>query len=666
MNMPRTMNQPTKQEGVRPTGDYWPAGWGGLAATFVLQLALYLVVFNAGVFADFGIANDYSIFLYDNRHCCLGFPETSHLFWLGRPLGGFILGFQLTFLDDINSFAWARLASSILGALTASYVVHLLRRDSRGCGDIAVLFTVLVFMLPAGLIAILWITTFVPCTIAIALAAVAYDLIRGERSRGGARRRIRLVGGVAALVASFLIYTPSACFYLVFTAWRAYFAADENRATRLRRAISDFILIAVISVAYFVAVKLATPPMMKHLFGEGRRSRPAGAYRLEFTSDVGRIATAFYEYVRAASELWLVGWSSLLSPLLFVALLVLAAVVYRRRGAEVAQRVVPTTIAVLAAIGVVSVPFVLSVGGGFSARNLLVPSALILVLVFVALHAVSGIWLARLAGLAMVVVASLAAMPRIAATVENASRELAAVRTALAPADADTSEILVRLPPSGDQFVDTPLYREFGHLASNSSLNLGLIRGVLRERGLDPDRVRIDIAPWGAPDHVDVSGRALVVDLTVAGYRGAATGRAKHIPWTVSVAPQSGCCSPVFAFDGEPGSFWEADTGFPVALELGFPSACFPLRGYRILAPFTEFDRAPRSWRLLGTTAAGSVIMLDSRVDESPWRSNEARIYSLDQSTCVSTLRFEFTTGHDPRILRIAAIDLARQGEDER
>lgn len=629
----------------------------------MVQLALYLIIFNSTLLDHFGIANDYSIFVYENGKCCSGFPETTHLYWIGRPLGGFLLNVHLMFLDGIASFRWARIASVVLGAAIASFFVCQLQRDSRP-GNGALWFGALVFSLPSCLIYILWLTNFVPGFVAIAFATLAYALLHrtvapsDTRSRRGAR-----LGGIAALLASFLIYPPNALCYLLLTCWHAYFGARGDLRERLRRVVLDFGLIAGISIAYFLLVKLLAAPLMKLLFGQGARMRPGGIYRVELTRDIGRALRLLFDYTAASAELWLVGWSAAFSGLATIAAILIGVLVWRRRSRQDGEtaHAALAALAAVVAMPIAAAPFVLATGGIFAARNLLVPAGLTVFLVFLALHLAlrSGVFRTG-AFAAITAVAVIASIQRAAASAENAGRELAFVRHALAAANAQTALIVVRTPPFGDRIVERTLYKDFGHIAVNRGLNEGIIRGVLRERGLDPARVEIALVPWGTPEPDFKTERRLLVDFAEAGFRAARELAPTVTRWRVRAAAGNPCCAAPFAFDQQPDTFWETSIGFPVWLELDFPEACMQLRAYSFTNTVNDHDRAPRGWRLLAVERSGEAVPIDSRSDEPAWRAAESRRYDLTRPVCASALRFEFDAGHHAALLRIAEIGLQR------
>src|ERR1017187_7708416 len=75
---------------------------------FVVTSALFLLIFAPSLFLDFGVYNDYWLWSYNHHKCCFSFPETAHLFWVGRPLGALLLNLHFLSLDTAGDLSAGR------------------------------------------------------------------------------------------------------------------------------------------------------------------------------------------------------------------------------------------------------------------------------------------------------------------------------------------------------------------------------------------------------------------------------------------------------------------------------------------------------------------------------------------------------------------------------
>ena len=93
--------------------------------------ALIAVPFVITFVLDFGFHNDYSTFSYDNHRCCLGYPETQHLFVIGRPLGAVLLNVFLLPFSSIHEFIYGRVFSVLTLCVLWWLTYRIFRRNSN-------------------------------------------------------------------------------------------------------------------------------------------------------------------------------------------------------------------------------------------------------------------------------------------------------------------------------------------------------------------------------------------------------------------------------------------------------------------------------------------------------------------------------------------------------
>src|ERR1039457_1968009 len=195
----------------------------------VVISALFILIFAPSLFQDFGIFNDYWIWSYNHHQCCIYFPETSHLFWIGRPLGALLLNLHFLWFDKARDLSVGRAVSLLFLMGTLGIAATLFQRSLNVGRHTAWALSTLVFLLPASLLYVLWLTNFVPGTLNVFLATLAYFLVdRSYSAHRVSKRRLLAAFGYSLLLLSFYIYPPTSYFFLVFTAARVVFSAGEE------------------------------------------------------------------------------------------------------------------------------------------------------------------------------------------------------------------------------------------------------------------------------------------------------------------------------------------------------------------------------------------------------------------------------------------------------
>ena len=148
----------------------------------ICALAMLLLYLPAFVF-DFGVHNDYMAWSYRNDKCCLRFPESTHLLAVGRPLGALLLNLHFAAFGDIKSLAIGR-AVSWLTMIAAYYIFCLtLIKKYRLSHLFSITTGFLIFLLPSAILYVIWLTNFVPGSLATLISVTAFFLI--SRPCGG-------------------------------------------------------------------------------------------------------------------------------------------------------------------------------------------------------------------------------------------------------------------------------------------------------------------------------------------------------------------------------------------------------------------------------------------------------------------------------------------------
>src|ERR1035438_6892416 len=225
---------------------------------------LLLVIFTGPLFLQYRVHNDYSTLAYPHNRCCLQFPETEHLFTVGRPLGAVLLNAHFLPLTSIGSFAWGRFGSFLVLAVTILISAQIFVKYIGVPPTHALLVNTLLLLLPSAVSFVFWLTNFVPGTLNMALATVSYYLV--ARSYEGGRRGSALAG-YGLLFLTFFIYPPSSYWFLIFTASKVVFSNDADWVRRRREVAGEMAGCIALSAGYFLVAKVTSPPLTKWAFG---------------------------------------------------------------------------------------------------------------------------------------------------------------------------------------------------------------------------------------------------------------------------------------------------------------------------------------------------------------------------------------------------------------
>lgn len=139
-----------------------------------------------------------------------------------------------------------------------------------------------------------------------------------------------------------------------------------------------------------------------------------------------------------------------------------------------------------------------------------------------------------------------------------------------------------------------------------------------------------------AQNGANVPGLAELVMRTVSGGANVCTGGMAAA--SSYYAPQGGF-PPVYAFDGNPATFWDAATGSPQWIEYTF-GAAQEIAEYAITAPpAANVNDAPRDFKLQYYTgdSLGTWVDADSQTGQTAWTSNQVRTFTLPSTSAAGT-----------------------------
>jgi hypothetical protein len=629
----------------------------------VILSGLLLALFLSSFPLLFGIHNDYSAWSWP-------FNETKFLFAIGRPVQAILLNLQFWPLHTVADFSWARMASALFAAAGFLLTQHVLRTTSNW--RIAILASFLIWTLPPSLLYVLWLTNFVPGTLTAILATFSYYIVNYSFKAGGrlTSRCIR-ASGYTLLFVCFCSYPPTAYFFLVFTAWRALFWTDKRV---MQRIMGELVGVAILSVAYFVFLKVGNKPAMMLVYGPDIGPAPQGNYKIALSADWGARASILQSYLRKVLVLWFAPFGQ--APILGICSILFFGFGTRICRAPDRRDVINRILCVVACFLMSIGPVVLSNTTEVETRSLFSSEAILVVVFVGAGDAILNTLRVRplteaIAVCCVGIVAALGILT-VHAVALNANSEYEYLRKSLAKTTHDSSGVLILMPPQMDKIVDSPfIYDNFGLLATNSFPVAGIVYMILlNDYGLTPDSIRPAFVSWESQVSIEnLPARFAVIDMAQAGFQRAAheSGYRRRLVRQVSVSKLNGIGENNWtisaAFDKSPllGG-WESTAGLPIDVTIRQEGDCFDLSGYSLRADLYAPLRMPRAWQVLGKSANGSEFrVLDTHSDAPLWHEGEERHYPLLDSGCIAALRFHFSETGDNDILRIWKIDLEQR-----
>ena len=625
----------------------------------MLALAgLLLVIFTGPLFLQYGVHNDYSTLAYPHNRCCLQFPETEHLFTVGRPLGAVLLNAHFLPLTSIGSFAWGRFGSFLVLAVTILISAQIFVKYIGVPPTHALLVNTLLLLLPSALLFVFWLTNFVPGTLNIALATVSYYLV--ARSYEGGRRGSALAG-YGLLFLTFFIYPPSSYWFLIFTSSKVVFSKDVDWVRRRREVAGELASCIALSVGYFLVAKVTTPLLTKWAFGNYVPEH--GAYEFAFAGSLGARVEVLKQYFALASTVW---FPEFLAPgILLVASLAALVVACSLERTDIDRvrfrRSWWQRMGLVIGVALLSSgPATASAGGFASFRTVCATAGIVALLWVCAIIHLSSARSSPTFGAVLLVgllaAASAAAAIRLNAAAFNANLECRYIRQKVAAFDGKVTQVLLRLPEPGDVIVDKPLMLEFRQMATNYFPMTGIVTAAMEERGLDAHGVAILAVPSDGKFTVKEAPGMGVIDMADAGFWRTSANTVKRQRIVLSQRPLSGCCSVMFAFDGDKNTFFEEDGGFPAELSISMPNGCQEVGEYGFTAHVVA-NRMPLAWKVYGReNRSGEWNLLDSREHVAAWTDFESRMYSIATPGCFSDYKIEILRGGDPRLLRIGEV----------
>lgn len=266
-----------------------------VAITFILIFISY----SPYIFLDFGFHNDFTIWQYNNKICCNGFPENPHLINIGRFLQAYLQGFYLSFFTDLESLAYGRtvgLATAGLCALMLSSSVI-----KNGMGRLTGLaFGIAVFLLPSAQVNLGWVTNYVPGVLNAIFVLYAASIFPAweDVSKANKLTVLKLVLSFIILIATLFNYPPTVGFFLIPVIARFLYSGGEKKEERVQ-GIYAIAFFALACLFYFIVHRFVVMKLLGISFPQN------SFYRFDIAKDlVGNIWLFLSEIVPVMLNLW--------------------------------------------------------------------------------------------------------------------------------------------------------------------------------------------------------------------------------------------------------------------------------------------------------------------------------------------------------------------------
>ena len=615
-----------------------PLEWRYGAMIFILIFAS----FSPYLFLDFGFHNDFTIWEYNNRICCSGFPENPHLINVGRFLQAYLQGFYLSFFTDLGSLAFGRAAGMAVAGLGAVMLASAVIKN--GMGRVAgAAFGAAVFLLPSAQVNLGWVTNFVPGLFNAVLVLYAASIFPAWQALSNREKsaRTRLGASFLILLATLFNYPPTIGFFLIPVMVRIVYSgvAKRDERTQALYAIIFFVLVclAYFIIHRFVYMKLLDITFPQHSF-----------YRFDIARDLLGNAWMFLTgIVPVMLNLWnpapvpAIAWS-----VFFLITAPAAYAVYRNcqtsASREVLARSAIITIFMIVIFGAINAPGMLAIGRPPAFYRTWHPgTAAVLFLLF---HSIESLrWKAArisaiLACLATGCFFSFNSSMYLASTLSSQFKHAVAQISAQFSRDRDRYIIVEKRPES----------RLFGRQRWGE---LGFIHILPRGHGI-----------YILGRYFDYHVHPVIQNIVARQQVNHLLLESELLEKSSSIFPRSHAEADNTPFgnifDHRADTFYEMTGSMPSTIDV-VGSGSASIACYRIYAGIdTPPSRAPRAWRLSGSNDGRVWEALDSQSNQIAWREGENRVFVSRKTGNYKHYRFEIDrTGRDDPV-QIAEMQL--------
>lgn len=649
-----------------------------------LLIAFGFTVFAAffvGIFLEYAFSNDYSVFMYENSKCCNGYPESRHYFWIGRPIAAVLLNIQFMFIDQISDFGWLRFVSFLLFLSFAFAIYVQFIREANDRPKEAFLSSLCLILLPAPILYIAWSLTGT-YFISLILVTVSYHLVFDSYKSNIIIKHRRIIAGYALLLLTFFIYPPISYFFLVFTCWRALMTDKLKDRIWLMRSYAEIAMVGVISLIYFILLKVVSTPEFLGLFFVGVGSPPPGNYAVGLADNLLKSLISLQEFTHFSLNMWFEGLFSNKITLVFGITLLFSFIFsqIRMAYADGERR------NLLSIFGGISIPLasfllsaspmVISVGGFTLLRNAFVGSSILCLILISCIFSISRIVNKPKIGLYLAVILSIAALLlgsyRLTLSAVGNHLELSYIKRVLlnSKSNIDNGVVIYQSKGSSPSLSSSLLSKEFA-LSTNTYDHImqGMVRGALKD--ITPDYRNVHVTTAGDYSHMHIAGSPVEICSNISGLMGiqkAATQSTCYIKPSLSNEVNDGWITLydmkdigiLKAFDklrGKYAGVWETSILEPVIFDIAYQTPQI-LLSYIFHAGVPDIDRLPSEWEILGSNDGKNWVGVDIGLDKKLYSPNEKREYFIKSPRPYKNYRWIFKKSNNPGILRIWEIDL--------
>lgn len=224
------------------------------AILFLLVIFFYSPIY----FGHFAFHNDYRIWEYDHSNLGFGYPESEHLFRIGRPLGMIFLNLHLMPIQTMRGVWLSQLLNVSFIGFFAVCCFYFFQNNLRMSRISAMILSFLLIALPSMIINSFWITNLVPCIIPLFLVLAAQSFMQESR--------LSYIKAGSLLFISFLIYPPATMFFTTLTFSKFLFGTFDHKQMTTKKLLNEIFLVVFMSVFYFLFIKILKAMLLQTHF----------------------------------------------------------------------------------------------------------------------------------------------------------------------------------------------------------------------------------------------------------------------------------------------------------------------------------------------------------------------------------------------------------------
>jgi hypothetical protein len=624
-----------------------------------MVIAPIIAALLPALFFAFGYHNDYNAWSYDSHTCCNQHPETSMLIEVGRYFGAYAQNLQFFTIRTLAALWVWRLVGILSVAGLSVYYLHIVSLQ-RPLTWRDTFLSVAVFTLPTMQFQAIWVSMYSFWTPPILLSLIgAHLLIRATdgldlANSAAIRRCLRLTSlAFVSMLAGCFFYPMSAAFLLVPV---AHLLLTEKSKQYHLTAILAVMVFGSAFVALFAIHKFIVLPHLSNV-------PYLGEYSYSFSGNLLAEATRrLIFYLREGAYLWFAVEIPMLPKLVGAAafLALICCVIRVVRGDVGVNELINVALAcglLMIALGPVLIVDQFAV----TYRIRLAMNAIELLLFFWLLSQFT-VASSRIAAIFAVVGLGASFVDVYGTAAASGAEHALYAKSVTKLSERDYHSIAILRPFCCKQAFGLPLKFDLGVLAPipgifdlligpryNNKATFDVTTIVLGSADISPNTPRKD---YGLP--LAIEKNAIVID-TSSIYHVPSFASAISQLATVSVRPRDTRrgirFGPANAVDGLPSTFWETAAGFPISLELEFPTAHL-LRGYSLSTVDTP-ERMPSNWEICVSADRSHWHRLQKTQEGAPWKHEEIRHYSVPPTSGVKGIKLLVNATDDRTFLRL-------------